>query len=158
VGTACSESGDLDGARDAFEGSRDIFISQGNQWAAALPMLNLGEVLQKMGMFEEAKKELKACLHLRRELGDKPGIPYCLLNLGSVAISQYNYVYGVHLLLAAQTMFEQLGTPLALFAAGTFRHDLNTAKEHLSLADFETAVSYGSALTGERAINYALSH
>jgi predicted ATPase/DNA-binding SARP family transcriptional activator len=60
-------------------------------WTGALVLLELAELLQLMGEWQEARRRYEESLAIRRELGDRWGMAYCLDCLGYTARKLGNF-------------------------------------------------------------------
>jgi predicted ATPase/class 3 adenylate cyclase len=78
--------GDFGQARAAFERSRSIDISVGDQRGAAIGSLSLAVVEFYEGNYEVAEPLIQNALAFFRQVGDERNAAGCLLNLGAIAL------------------------------------------------------------------------
>src|SRR5205085_5522104 len=82
LGVLLWQSGDLEGAADSLEKSREIWQALGNRPKAAAALSNLGSVAFAKGDFKRAIEHYSAVADTFRSVSDLPSLAHALENLG----------------------------------------------------------------------------
>jgi hypothetical protein len=85
----------------------------GLQPSVAFVLLGLGRVAQDQGDFVKARSLFGESLKMRRDQGDRRGIPNCLESLARVAAAQQQFDRAARLYGAGQAQYEAIGLKTA---------------------------------------------
>jgi hypothetical protein len=118
-------------------------------------LVNLGEVRQYQGDYEQARASYKEGLALCQLLTDRRGMAWCLQGLGEVAGEQGQPERAARLLGAADHLLEAIDSPRTPQIAGLERH-VAAIRVALGGQKFTAAWTEGRAMPLEQAISDAL--
>jgi non-specific serine/threonine protein kinase len=149
-------SGDLAGARPLYQQSIDLNLRLGNDAMVAMERSNLAALETADGNPAVARELLRLSLTALRGLGDRYLLPYALLNMAGVILSEGDAHRAARLLAAADAMFQASGAAIDPADQPVFEAHVNYARAALDEHTFDLAWQTGSALTPDEAVAAAL--
>lgn len=141
LGVAYQESGDLHRAWTNYRHALDAIGSQENWRLVAQVRTLLGEVLTKLGKYEEAEEQLRKSLTSAERLGDSHTTGNVLLNLAALHLARNKPRDAIQAVNAGMQQMRQRGDPLTegqlyltLAEAHTAQHNTIGAEQALKRA------------------------
>ena len=143
-GWALDDQAQGDDALRAYREAQSIFVSAGDDDAAATVLDDIGIVLEKQGNLNQARESLEQAQRLFRQIGDENGLGASLMNLGELDHAEGNLGEAEDLYREALAIFRKNGRKDneyatlnnlggVLFRRGEFREAKNTYQEVLQL-------------------------
>jgi len=123
-----------------------------------MSLSNLGHVAVNQGDYPAARALLDESLTIRRELGDRFGIPYSLDGLAALVASLCEPLRAARIWGAAERLRAEIGTPLLAWERAGY--DRSVAAARIASGDdiaFDSAWQEGRGLTLDGAIDIALA-
>lgn len=155
LGDVALEQEKLDEARDLFTASLAIHRELDDGGGVAGSLHNLGIVECRRGEFETARPLLEEGLKIRNGLGDKSGIASSLEAIAANAF-EHNMIEKTALLFgAAGKLREEIGSPLPQSERRHFEACIAKAKEVIGQEALSKALSEGSGLAMQDAVQIA---
>jgi tetratricopeptide (TPR) repeat protein len=137
---------------EAVAAQREI----GDKWSLGNALVNLGNALRALGNYAAAYPLYQESLQINRELGDRWMLAYLFENIGQLFALQNDATRALHLVSAASTLRETLGTPLSPGEKNQLDNALNAARQALGAAATDVWEA-GSKLTLDQAIDEILN-
>ena len=109
--------GDLEAAARELNEALRLRRACGDRRGMAETLNNLGVLAQKAGALDEAQRYYEEALRWETELSYSIGVARVLYNLGEVAQAQGQIARALRLSIAAQSIFDAAGSPLASYPA-----------------------------------------
>ncbi len=106
--------------------------------------------------YQRARMLLSESLTLRKELGDKGGIAWCLEKEAEMAAAEGNWERAVRLLGIANSLRASVNAAIDLADQPEHQRRLGALRAQLGEPAFAAAWDEGRAMTVEQAITYAL--
>ena len=157
LGWAFWLSGDIHRGEDYFEEGIQIFTELGDDRGIGISRLNYGQCLLVQGEYQRSRAMVIESLLFAREVEEKWNIAWCFEILASLeALGTGRALRASRLLGASQGLFEDIGAILAPMQKKIHRQTIDRVRAALGTEAFDTAWREGSAMTLDRAIEYAL--
>jgi hypothetical protein len=143
---------DFASGKDYSAQALDIFRSVGDRRGISITLTGLGQMTAQLGCLGDARALQVEALTVKVELGDRRGIAISLEALAYVQSACGEYEQAARLLAKAESMREELETPLAL--SEREEHDQHVAAARAALGDaaFDHAWQAGRASNTEAII------
>lgn len=116
------KNGDLEKAFDYWQRALTIHRDLNDQRGVAQVLTNLGALAQERGKAEEAWSSFVEALRWERELHHTVGVARSLSNLGEIAEMKHESARANRLYIAAQFLFNQVGSPYEHYVTGLLEH------------------------------------
>ncbi len=157
LGIVSARQDDLEGARAMMEESLAVLRSLGDAQSVANTLHNLGVVLESSGHVERARACYTEALQQTLALGNKLYL-YCSLEaLAGVAVTLNHPARAVCLYAAAFALRESVHEPHNEADYARAMKRLQTLRQQLGDAAYQSAYAQGSAMTLDESLEYALS-
>ncbi len=150
-------TGERDLARDLTTTSLEMFEQMGDAWGIALATDDLAEAATNRGDFDAARRHYGEGLRRFRQLGDRWSTAEALESLARIATLERSSRRAVTLFAAAEAARGSVGSAIRPGDAGHHGRALAEAREHLPLAEFNSAWQEGQSMTLEQATEFALA-
>ncbi len=111
------EAGDKNSAADHLQRALRLRRQANDRRAVAETHLNLGALAQQSAQLQKARRHYLVALKIEARLEHAFGIGRALCNLGEIAEEQGEVLRALHLYVAAQTMFEEIGVAYQDYAS-----------------------------------------
>jgi tetratricopeptide (TPR) repeat protein len=154
LGIGAYQRGDYAEARPHFDEALGVFREVNDRWHLARTLQGLGQLERAEGNDLSAWTQFREALTLYQELAVPAGIANCLAGCAGDARSRPER--RVHLLAAADALWEALGVHLDPVDRAEVDREVGAARMMLGEAAFATAWAEGRAMTPEQAIAYAM--
>jgi tetratricopeptide (TPR) repeat protein len=112
IGLAAMQLGETDEAYAAIQAGLRLRRAGSDRWGTAESLERLGELHATRGEYELARTALVESVYVRHDLGDRRGLARGLEALAGVDVARGDLVRGTHLMAAAETLRDVLGSPL----------------------------------------------
>jgi len=149
--------GDLAGATALYEAALAVAQTTGTTFGVALIMTMLGHLAQRQQNYALAKERYREGLTLLNEFDSPTYTAWCLEGYAAALCAEEDYLQVTRLCAAAVTLREQVQTPLPPAEREAFEQVVAVAKAALDGLAFEEEWTWGTKLTNNQAIDYALS-
>ena len=146
--------GDYEGARAYSEQSLLLLADEGDPWATALALANLGMALLGLGKEREAWERFGDSLRLYQSLRDHHGTAAVLSALATAVAERGEIERATRLLAHAELMLEE--TEAQLTGLEGMLHERTLARARSECEDFESEWLRGRTMTSEEAVADAL--
>jgi tetratricopeptide (TPR) repeat protein len=130
LGNAVRNLGDLAQARDHLEEALQLQREVGDRWAIANSLNNLGNVVRDQFDFDAARHFYIESLTINHEFGDGRAIAYVLEDMAALAAMQNEVDRALELVGAAQSLREEIGTPLSAVEKSQLDGRLTAVLDH----------------------------
>jgi adenylate cyclase len=137
---------------EAVAGLREL----GDKWSLGNALVTLGNAVRSEQDHQNAYALYQESLQIYRDLGDRRMLAYLLENIGALLALQGDAARALHMVGAAATLREALGTPLSPAEQGQLESALEPARQSLGPAAAASAWATGQGLRLEQAIDEAL--
>lgn len=155
LGNVALDQGDHAEARLRLEEAVALQRQVGDKQYIANVLNNLGNVARDQNDFDSARLLYDESLVLNQRLGDRWQLAYLLSDIGRLAACQGKADRALKLVGAATTLRELIGAPLSGVEQEKLEQALQPARQLLSKADQESAVTEGKGMSLEEAIDFA---
>jgi predicted ATPase/transcriptional regulator with XRE-family HTH domain len=159
LGRVAYQEGDYQQAANLLEESKVVLQRSGNEHMLNYTLLALGELARLQGEDEQAVAYYRQSLKLHRERGVVIEVADRLEGLAKIAGAQRQPEKAGRLFGAAQTLREQLDTPLPPIERADYDLNLGAVRAALGEEVFSTAWAEGQAMliqSLERVVEYAM--
>lgn len=148
-----------DAARAYLEESLKLSQALKDPWSVATTLYLLGEVTRLQEDYQAAINHYTQSLALNQTVGDKAMIGFTLHNLGKIAYLQGHLHRAAQLFGAAKALREDSTntTSWSLTDYAQCEQDIPDLRLSMHEEDFESAWAEGQAMSGDKAIEYALN-
>lgn len=136
---------------EAVAAQREI----GDKWSLGNALVTMGNALRALGDYPAAYPLYQESLQINRELGDRRMLAYLFENLGQLFALQNDATRALHLVSAAATLRETMGTPLSPGEKNELDSVLEPARQALGDAAASTWEE-GRMMTLEQTLDEAL--
>ena len=150
------ESGDPNAALDLYQRALAAFRRAGDRWGAARSLTDLGYAYCDRGDYAAAHAACREAITIFSDLGHRRGIARALEGSASLAVAQGQSMRALKLAAAAARLRWLVGAPLPPAEQSKLEQCLRIARESLGEAEDEEVWAEGSAMSLEKAIQYAL--
>src|SRR6185312_10537647 len=155
-GDIAREQGALDEARNYYERGLSAFRNAGDRWGIGRSLADLGHVHCEQGNYEAAQNAYEESLKIFADLGHRRGLARCFEGGACLALARGHAARALKLAAAATHLRESVGAPLPHTEKVKLDAALQSAWKSLSEQEGKNAWAEGSAMSVERAIQYAL--
>jgi non-specific serine/threonine protein kinase len=149
--------GDLARATTLYEEALAVARATGMTFGVALIMTMLGHLARQQQNYAQAKARYREGLTLLRAFDSPTYTAWCLEGYAAALNAEEYYLQATRLCAAAVTLREQVQTPLPPAEREAFEQVVAVAKAALDGLAFEEEWTWGTKLTNNQAIDYALS-
>ncbi len=139
-------------ARKIAEESMAILREIGVRWDTAMAFISLARILASQGDHAAARDLYQESLALLHKLGNKESIATCLEGLGAVVAAQDEPLQAARLWGAAETLRQDIGTPLPPVYRADYEQAMTAARSALGEKAFAAALAEGRTMTPEQAL------
>jgi non-specific serine/threonine protein kinase len=158
LGFSSYHEGDLEQAEAGFQEGLQVLREVGNTWLMKLPLIHLSMTALRRGDLERAEALSRECLTLERPIRDRWGHVVALDARSRIVAAQGDVVRAARLLgVVEQAIADAVNVPVTAPTRPDPQQFTSTLRALLGDAAFEQALTEGSAMTLERAVEYALS-
>jgi tetratricopeptide (TPR) repeat protein len=109
LGLLRDNTGNFEGALEAYTVSLDVFQSTGNKPYEGTTLNNIGAVYDAQGYFSEALEVYQRALSIRLEISDRAGEATTISNIGSVYRDQGRYTEALEAYQQTLSIFSEVG-------------------------------------------------
>jgi hypothetical protein len=99
---------------------------------------------------------LKDSMQMRKEIGDRGGIAFCLERFAEVAIGRHEAEKAARIFGAAESMRASLRSMIDPVDKSEYESNVASLRAELGMGEFNAAWEEGKKMTLEQAIDYAL--
>jgi tetratricopeptide (TPR) repeat protein len=128
----------------------------GASFNVILEKSNLAHLERSLGNHEEALEYYRETIAAFRDMGQTGAVSHQLECFGFIVLAQSEHVRAVQLFAAANALREKSNTPMTPDEQAYFDGQLETLRQNMDLAQFESAWTAGHAMKMEQAIELAL--
>ena len=154
-GDIARERGKLDAARKLYEQALAAFRDAGDQWGSARSLADLGFISCEQGNYDHAQEAYQQALATFSDLGHRRGVARSLEGCACLALARGASVRALKLAAAAAHIRTQLSAPLPQAEQARLDQTLQAAWDALSGPSGKQAWAEGSAMSLEKAIQFA---
>jgi predicted ATPase/DNA-binding SARP family transcriptional activator len=147
--------GELEQAVTLYRDALPVYQQAGDRRNAAAVLSNLGQVARDRGDLLTAASLLAGSAGVYRAIGDKEAMARSLEELAGLAVAMGQAEQGVHLFGRAEALRDEIGAPLAIFAADRYERDVAAARAVLPEETFAAAWATGRELPLPEALSEA---
>lgn len=155
-GDIAREQGAIDEACNYYESGLSVFRTAGDKWGMGRSLADLGYVRCEQGNHDAAQHAYEEALQIFEELGHRRGLARCLEGCACLALARGHATRALKLAAAASNLRVLVGAPLPQTEKLKLDRTLQSAWKSLNEQEGKGAWTEGSAMSGERAIQYAL--
>jgi predicted ATPase/DNA-binding winged helix-turn-helix (wHTH) protein len=155
-GDIAREQRDLPVARTLYQDALSAFRKAGDRWGSARSLADLGYVCCDQEDYVAAHAAYREALKIFVELGHRRGLARTLEGYACLAVARGGATRALKLASAAAHLRRVIGAPLPQAEQARLDHTLLAARESLTDAEGSSAWTEGSAMSVEKAIEYAL--
>jgi predicted ATPase/DNA-binding winged helix-turn-helix (wHTH) protein len=155
-GDIAREQRDLPVARTLYQDALSAFRKAGDRWGSARSLADLGYVCCDQEDYVAAHAAYREALKIFVELGHRRGLARTLEGYACLAVARGGTTRALKLASAAAHLRRVIGAPLPQAEQARLDHTLLAARESLTDAEGSSAWTEGSAMSVEKAIEYAL--
>jgi DNA-binding CsgD family transcriptional regulator len=134
-----------------------LFAELGDRWGISVADFNLGEIALHQKKFQLAGAFYKESLIIRREMGDKKGIAYCLEGLACLAVEGSAVERGARLFSAAKSLRNSVSAPLSEGERASYEPYIERACIYLGEESFAAIMKSGGELSTDQVIQVELT-
>jgi tetratricopeptide (TPR) repeat protein len=143
-------------ARTLYQDALSAFRKAGDRWGSARSLADLGYVCCDQEDYVAAHAAYREALKIFVELGHRRGLARTLEGYACLAVARGGTTRALKLASAAAHLRRVIGAPLPQAEQARLDHTLLAARESLTDAEGSSAWTEGSAMSVEKAIEYAL--
>lgn len=139
--------GDLSGARRFYESALDTGSRSGDTDSIACALLNLGEVGEAEGDFDQACDNYSGSLEMFAQRGKKVAIAYCAEIIAGLSCKHRDKPSDAALMFGfADALREEIQSPIESFNAERLQADIQATRDAMTPETFQASWDAGSSL------------
>lgn len=145
---------DLENAKALYEKALAVGSELGDTDAMASALVNLGEIAEADGDFDEAYARYRESLNLFHARGKKVAIAYCTELLAGLSVKQGRADQGAMLFGFAEQLRVDIAAPIEPYNESRLNADLDATRAALTEEGFQTSWKTGAGLYVDEFLDY----